>query len=417
MEQAIDHAFDDALRDTLLEPLLAPITTAEFLESSWEQHVLHIQRKDANRYTGLLSIEAIESVLSCQRLTLADAQLSGGPDPVPPEHYLDDNGHVVGSKLIQGHRNGATLVLSHMDRRLEPLAGFCRDVQSGLAMRCQTNAYLSPAGQQGFNPHYDSHDVFILQVQGKKTFHFYAGGPVLPAHHHRFDAEQHPPGQQQSSIELSAGDALYIPRGVMHDAVAHPDTPSLHITLGLFALLSGDVLHEVLRLAESDDASLRTSIAGRFNHHGSATDNINTHEQVRDHIRELMARAVTDERIDQALRKLRDDMALEARPNCNGRLGQASAQKAIGTITDSHATSPIQMTVYKAAWLDIEDTGDAVLLRAPGSVLTFEGRNAAAIRRLAHNESLNIADLGDDAASAQALAHLLEEHGLILPSS
>jgi ribosomal protein L16 Arg81 hydroxylase len=32
----------------------------------------------------------------------------------------------------------------------------------------QTNIYLSPPNAQGFGTHFDSHDVFVLQVAGSK---------------------------------------------------------------------------------------------------------------------------------------------------------------------------------------------------------------------------------------------------------
>lgn len=415
---------DDTLRDSLLEPLLSPLSAARFMDTCWEQDVTHIERSDAHRYAGLLSVEAIESVLSCQQLTLADAQLSGGPSPVAPEQYLDDNGHVVAGKMIEGYRDGSTLVLSQLDRRVESLSRFCCNVQAGLAMRCQTNAYLSPAGQQGFNPHYDSHDVFILQVQGKKTFHFYSGGPKLPANHHRFDAELHTAGAKQSSVELSAGDALYIPRGVMHDAVAQAETSSLHITLGLFPLSATELLHEVLRLAETEDVSFRRSLTGRFTDidKSASSDPLpetsadSSHQRVRQQlhqqVRQLLAEAATDERIDQALRHLRNDMALEARPNCAGQLSRA-ASLPTGSGSALAVTSATKLSVRRERWLDIESTGDQLILRGPGLVLTFRDANAAAVRRLAANDSLTVAELTEDDVASVALATLLAGQGLV----
>ena len=79
-----------------------------------------------------------------------------------------------------------------------------------------------------FNAHYDSHDVFILQVAGSKTFNFYGGGTAQPYAHDDFEAARHPCGESQQSLLIEAGDTMSISRGVMHDAVAGASS-SLHI--------------------------------------------------------------------------------------------------------------------------------------------------------------------------------------------
>lgn len=37
----------------------------------------------------------------------------------------------------------------------------------------RSNAYLTPAGSQGFAPHYDDIDAFILQLEGRKQWKVY----------------------------------------------------------------------------------------------------------------------------------------------------------------------------------------------------------------------------------------------------
>ena len=36
-----------------------------------------------------------------------------------------------------------------------------------------SNAYLTPAGAQGFAPHYDDIEAFVLQVEGRKRWRLY----------------------------------------------------------------------------------------------------------------------------------------------------------------------------------------------------------------------------------------------------
>ena len=55
---------------------------------------------------------------------------------------------------------------------------FARDLGAALAQPLQVNAYLTPPGNQGFATHYDTHDVFVLQVDGRKRWRIHP--PVLP---------------------------------------------------------------------------------------------------------------------------------------------------------------------------------------------------------------------------------------------
>ena len=50
---------------------------------------------------------------------------------------------------------------------------FCRDLADELGHATQCNAYVTPPGSQGFAPHHDTHDVFVLQVDGHKRWNIY----------------------------------------------------------------------------------------------------------------------------------------------------------------------------------------------------------------------------------------------------
>ncbi|WP_236595498.1 cupin domain-containing protein, partial [Mycobacterium paraintracellulare] len=44
----------------------------------------------------------------------------------------------------------------------------------------RVNAYVTPPDATGFAPHYDPHDVLVLQIRGSKTWHVSTGAPVPP---------------------------------------------------------------------------------------------------------------------------------------------------------------------------------------------------------------------------------------------
>lgn len=85
---------------------------------------------------------------------------------------------------------------------------------------------------QGFAPHFDDVDVYVLQVEGRKRWRVYAPlpGHALPRYSSRdfVDAEV---GPCVLEAVLQPGDLLYLPRGTIHQAASLPEAPSLHLTL------------------------------------------------------------------------------------------------------------------------------------------------------------------------------------------
>ena len=95
--------------------------------------------------------------------TLAGKPLTGLVDPV---------------RLLRLFDEGATVVLQGLQRYHPPLADLVAELELELGHPCQANAYLTPAGAQGFAVHSDSHDVFVFQTHGSKQWEIHgADGP------------------------------------------------------------------------------------------------------------------------------------------------------------------------------------------------------------------------------------------------
>jgi ribosomal protein L16 Arg81 hydroxylase len=140
---------------------------------------------------------------------------------------------------------GSTVIFGALQDRHEGMRRLSSEVARQAMARTQTNIYLTPPDSQGFKPHWDTHDVFVLQIEGSKRWRIYGGGPELPLKDHKFDPKVHAPGEVEAEFTLQAGEVLYIPRGIMHAAVT-TDAISLHITLGLIAYSWADFLADCL---------------------------------------------------------------------------------------------------------------------------------------------------------------------------
>lgn len=67
-----------------------------------------------------------------------------------------------------------------------------------------------------------------------------------------FDSVKYSAASPSHDILLAPGDMLYVPRGLAHDAIASKDSKSVHITVGLFPPMWGDLFETRLRQLRSD---------------------------------------------------------------------------------------------------------------------------------------------------------------------
>jgi len=130
------------------------------------------------------------------------------------------------------------------------------------------NAYLTPGyASQGFAPHYDDIEAFILQIEGKKRWRVYPplnGKETLPrtssddfvmvdvnysdsdrddsedvkrpiklSKSNKADGRREVPDDPVLDIVLEPGDMLYLPRGWIHQGITQDreKEPSLHLTV------------------------------------------------------------------------------------------------------------------------------------------------------------------------------------------
>jgi hypothetical protein len=121
------------------------------------------------------------------------------------------------------------------------------------------NAYLTPASAIGFAPHYDRHDVFVLQIAGSKAWTF-AKTAERQLPNERIARRQNTPlrslGKGSVHVMLSAGDLLYCPRGIVHKAKATTDY-SFHLTIGVRPCNWSQIAVSMIQTCEDADVSLR----------------------------------------------------------------------------------------------------------------------------------------------------------------
>lgn len=152
--------------------------------------------------------------------------------------------------LVNALRDGATAIANNIGRaaglRLVELE---TDLARVVGTSVQTNVYFSEREATGFGPHWDDHDVIILQCTGRKLWEVYFPASLSPV---RSAVDRGAAGEPVWSGVLSPGQALYIPRGWTHSVAGFEDEFSVHYTIGFTRLSAADALQSAIDLAARD---------------------------------------------------------------------------------------------------------------------------------------------------------------------
>jgi hypothetical protein len=245
----------------------APLSVAEGIVLREAARWRHLPGANPARFQDLLSVADLDAFLRTDaarspRVSMAESARKGSAS-VPEEEFADANGRVELPRLLARFDAGATLVVSQFHELHAPLARFCRGLERVFLHPVQANIYLTPPGAQGFRVHYDTHDVIVLQVRGTKRWRVWPGQPVPhPTRRTPWsggDGAVQPEGEPVT-LALGPGDALYLPRGVMHDAEvegprhASDAEASLHITVGLLEPSWAEAMRHAVNALEAERA-------------------------------------------------------------------------------------------------------------------------------------------------------------------
>ena len=234
------------------EWLIDPIKPETFFKDYYERKPLLIARDEPGRFERLLSIGSIDRFLATTSASYPDVFLVDAARPLNSEDYTlatpQQEGRLNLARVYELFRSGATISIRHLHEEESGLAALCRAVEKAFSGPFQTNIYLSPPRAQGFKTHFDSHDVFVLQVAGSKVWTLNDTLIELPLHGQKFISDKHIPGPPNQEFTIRAGDLFYCPRGLFHSARS-TDEVSLHITLGLIGRTWADVMAAAISAA------------------------------------------------------------------------------------------------------------------------------------------------------------------------
>lgn len=381
-----------------LARLLRPVDPGRFFADYWETRPLHVGRNDARYYEELLTLGEIDPLLTV--LPPADISLTNADKPLEPKDYARADGTFDVVKATQLFAQGATIIIDRVHRRLPRMTAACRALAREVSAPVHCNLYLTPAGAKGFDTHFDSHDVLILQLAGSKDWTVLDAPVPLPLRNQSFDKGVHPVGEPTLTCTLRAGDLLYIPRGFLHHARSR-DEVSLHATVGLEVRRWSDVLVEAVAQLCLDDPEFRLALPP--DHARPGFDR----EAARRTFARLLKRLTDKAAADAAIDRFIDEFAANQPAYVPGQLEQAERSRSLGA---GDWVGARREAIYA---LRVEN--EQLKLRAQGRELTLPADSRAAVSFALETARYRPCDLpGDwDDEDRLTLVRSLIDEGLV----
>jgi ribosomal protein L16 Arg81 hydroxylase len=252
-------------KDTVLnlDRLLHPMSTTTFFAERWERRPLSIARGDDTWYDGLLAMRDVDTLIEFADPRGPDIRATKQGDaaayPITFSGKLGSgrgDGSVDINRVYAAYRAGYTINVNRVHLYWAPVAALCAALQDELDHDVIASLFLAPAASQGFDAHYDAHDVFIVQLEGAKRWRLRAPIEDLPL---RSGVVGELEGELLMDVTLETGDLLYVPRGTVHE-VRTDDRASLHLTIGIVATQWLELVREALNGIAADDVRLRQAV-------------------------------------------------------------------------------------------------------------------------------------------------------------
>lgn len=190
---------------------------------------------------------------------------------VPLSAYVEDfmDVGVARQRLIKPSiygllHQGATIVLNRLDVFSDFTRDICMQIAQYAGIQTAANAYASFGAEAATPAHWDTHDVFAVQLVGRKNWRLYKPTHELPISSQQSTGHDALIGATPSlEVVLEAGDILYVPRGWWHVVEPADSSDTVHLAVGVHAPLFVDYVLWACANLFPNDLSLRRSVVQR----------------------------------------------------------------------------------------------------------------------------------------------------------
>jgi hypothetical protein len=243
-----------------LDTLICPLSAEIFFRDYWTRKCCFISGRDPGAWNKLFSIEDVEPLLGMAGLGPQNSyRVVKSEQGRTVRFEPPDDGKAGIHYFYNAFSRGYTITVDAVHTRWRAIATLCSNLQADFDHPAEAGLFFTPPRSQGFQPHYDDHDVFVLQLHGSKRWRLYESSVPLPRPN-----EIHPPlpqdiGEPTQELLLNQGDLLYIPEGCIHEA-ATSQTASLHLSVRIHVYRWLDLMQEMWKQSAWRDVALRKAL-------------------------------------------------------------------------------------------------------------------------------------------------------------
>lgn len=369
-----------------------------FKEEYWEKQPLVVSNRGAH-YDSLFSLAAVDDILATGVVRSSRVRVVRDGNDVPINKVLRGGWSQASAldAVYAEYRAGATIVLQFLQDTSKALSDLCRTLAEEFSATFQVNAYLTPPHSQGLSTHYDTHDVFVLQIHGSKQWRVFETPLQLPLRGQPFKRAEMDPGRLIEEVELWPGDVIYMPRGFMHDA-ATVGTTSLHLTVGAISVTWASVILGAVEACIDQEPSFRASLPPGFANDEALQ--VRCEHEFADLIHTLCARVDAQAAITDAIER--------------GLLGQRADSEGLLLDLESEAQLSNETRVRRRRGVQwrLTTEGDELALRFNGKVVRIPAYAEAELQFVTHADEFTAGTLPgaiDEAGRILLIRNLLRE--------
>jgi ribosomal protein L16 Arg81 hydroxylase len=129
---------------------------------------------------------------------------------------------------------GLTILVRRFDLEHSASGLFAQSLAALIGAPVFGTLFITPGPENAFPAHYDAANVFALQLAGAKRWDLFEQVFPLPLSDTDVNSLPMRPPRVMESHDLTTGDLLYVPRGLVHEVIP-TSCPSLHISFGMLA--------------------------------------------------------------------------------------------------------------------------------------------------------------------------------------
>ncbi|XP_026496262.2 bifunctional lysine-specific demethylase and histidyl-hydroxylase NO66 [Vanessa tameamea] len=300
--------------------MIAPFSPDDFLNQIWEKKPLHIARKKPQYYNEIISTPSIDTMLRTENIQFTkNIDITSYIDGKRETHNPEGRAHP--HLVWDFYLNGCSIRLLNPQTYMSRLHLLNATLQEFFTSFVGANAYLTPPDSQGFAPHYDDIEAFILQTEGKKHWRIYKPreeSEVLPRTSSKNFTDDEI-GEPVLEVTLEAGDMLYFPRGYIHQGITIDGEHSLHVTISMYqkhawADLFEKMIPAALQIAINENVELRRGLPfDIYDNFGLVHSDVNTPRktEIENLVKNLFDKIKDylpiDEAVDQMSKKFQQD--------------------------------------------------------------------------------------------------------------